>query len=253
MGQQAARREEGTSRKKRQGIVGALFYFFVLIGWLSVISWFFLGVYFGLCQMVQGQDRINEQINNMIEMNTTLLSSEDHFWLGNAYTAFEAGEKKIVYAALIKTHLSDGWQWLDEKIRQGNELVQQKSPGWKDKEAGIWYRIFYPLTQVFLGCAIVIGMRLFIFLLSLPLFILWVVLGIVDGLVQRDIRKFQGARESTYFFHRIKKAWHSSFFVPLFLYLVWPYAINPAWFLVPMAVGLGLMMQLSLRSFKKYV
>jgi len=143
--------------------------------------------------------------------------------------------------------------YLSKNIQQGNESVQQKIPSLKDKEQGIWHHIIYPLTNTCMASAIITAMRLFVFLLSMPLFLLLIGWVIVDGLVQRDIRKFQAARESTYLFHRIKMAWQSTFFIPLFLYLVWPYAVNPSWFLMPMAVVLGLMMQVSLRSFKKYV
>lgn len=46
--------------------------------------------------------------------------------------------------------------------------------------------------------------RIKIFCNALPLMTLIVVIFLVDGLVQRDIRKFQFARESTYLFHRTK-------------------------------------------------
>ena len=61
----------------------------------------------------------------------------------------------------------------------------------------------------------------------IPLFSLSLSIGLVDGLVQRDIRKFQGARESTLLFHRIKRCGAAIFFLPLFAYLAWLSPVSP--------------------------
>lgn len=95
--------------------------------------------------------------------------------------------------------------------------------------------------------------RLFIFILALPLFILMLLVFITDGLVKRDIRKFQGARESTLIFHRIKGLSAFCFFVPFFIYLALPMAISPVFILLPQILLFSSVTALSITYFKKYL
>ena len=103
------------------------------------------------------------------------------------------------------------------------------------------------------GIVAVVVNRLWIFITALPLLALSLGLGLIEGLVQRDIRKFQGARETTLLFHRIKRCGTALFFIPFFLYLAWLSPLSPQWFFIPMAVGLGLWLALTMRFFKKSV
>ncbi len=103
------------------------------------------------------------------------------------------------------------------------------------------------------GIAAVILSRLWILLTALPLFLFTLSLGLVDGLVQREIRKHQGARESTLLFHRIKRGGTVIFCLPLLAYFVWLSPVSPLWFLMPTAAATGLWLTLSIRYFKKYV
>lgn len=111
----------------------------------------------------------------------------------------------------------------------------------------------YQLLPLLSGCSAVIAMRLWVLMTALPLFLLSLSMGLVDGLVQRDIRKFQGARESTLLFHRIKRCGAVIFFLPLLAYFAWLSPVSPLWFLMPMAIALGCWLALGLRLFKKYV
>ena len=58
-------------------------------------------------------------------------------------------------------------------------------------------------------------------------------IGIVEGLVARDIRRFSGGRESALLYHRAKKYIPVTFLVSIFLYLILPININPQWLFVP--------------------
>jgi len=116
MGQQASRREDGSARKKRRGVIGAIFHFLTLLVGVSFASWFFLWIYFVLGELVQNEEKVDKQINSIVQMNIALLREEDHFLVGNAYTAFESIAKNLLYGALIKTHLSEGWQYLSKNM-----------------------------------------------------------------------------------------------------------------------------------------
>jgi integrating conjugative element membrane protein (TIGR03747 family) len=103
------------------------------------------------------------------------------------------------------------------------------------------------------GIAAVLAMRLWILITALPLWILSLSIGFVDGLVQRDIRKHQGARESALLFHRIKRFGPVIFFIPLFAYLAWLSPCLPLCFFIPIATVMGFWLAYSLRYFKKYI
>jgi integrating conjugative element membrane protein (TIGR03747 family) len=103
------------------------------------------------------------------------------------------------------------------------------------------------------GVVAVVIYRLWVFITALPLLALSLGLGLIDGLVQRDIRKFQGAGETALLFHRLKRGGAALFFVPFFLYMAWLSPVSPLRFFLPMAAGLGLWLALTMRFFKKSV
>ncbi len=109
------------------------------------------------------------------------------------------------------------------------------------------------ILPLFSGTLAVILKRFWVFVTAFPLFFLSLMIGLVDGLVQRDIRKFQGARESSLLFHTIRYSGTALFFLPLLAYFAWLSPVSPAWFFIPMAVMMGLWLTFSFRFFKKYV
>ncbi len=95
--------------------------------------------------------------------------------------------------------------------------------------------------------------RLAIFILALPLISVLLLVFLVDGLVKRDIRKFQGARESTLTFHRNKRAVGFFFFLSFFIYLSLPFAFPPLLFIALQIAVLGIPLNLTATYFKKYL
>jgi integrating conjugative element membrane protein (TIGR03747 family) len=95
--------------------------------------------------------------------------------------------------------------------------------------------------------------RLAVLTLTLPLFALSALVGFVDGLVRRDIRRFGGVYESGFVHHRAR-----AFILPLALlpwgaYLTLPVSVDPLAILLPSAALLGLAVNLTAASFKKYL
>ncbi|QIA03518.1 TIGR03747 family integrating conjugative element membrane protein [Pseudomonas fluorescens] len=95
--------------------------------------------------------------------------------------------------------------------------------------------------------------RLLVLFLSLPLFIIAAFIGLVDGLVCRDIRRFGAGRESGYLYHRVKACLLPLATLPWVLYLAIPMSVDAGLILVPGAVCLGTAVALTSRSFKKYL
>ena len=95
--------------------------------------------------------------------------------------------------------------------------------------------------------------RLLVLVLTIPLFIMATFVGLVDGLVRRDIRKFGAGRESGFIYHRVKASVVPLAVLPWILYLALPISVHPLWILLPSAVLLGLAVNLTAGSFKKYL
>lgn len=95
--------------------------------------------------------------------------------------------------------------------------------------------------------------RLLVLVLTLPLFLLAAFVGMVDGLVRRDIRKFGAGRESGFVYHRAKASLMPLAVLPWILYLTLPVSVHPLLVLLPSAALLGLAVNITAASFKKYL
>lgn len=95
--------------------------------------------------------------------------------------------------------------------------------------------------------------RLLVLVLTLPLFIMAIFVGLVDGLVRRDIRKFGAGRESGFIYHRVKASVIPLAVLPWVIYLTLPISVHPLWILLPSAALLGLAVSITAGSLKKYL
>jgi hypothetical protein len=109
------------------------------------------------------------------------------------------------------------------------------------------------IIDVFLITTEIVCARIVIFIEWLPFMILMLGVLTIDGLVLRDKRKFQGARESTFVFHRLKPLATASFYSLFFIYMVIPYSISPFLFLFAMVTLSGWFIARSIKNFKKYL
>lgn len=95
--------------------------------------------------------------------------------------------------------------------------------------------------------------RLLVLVLTLPLMLTAVFVGLVDGLVRRDVRRFGAGRESGFVYHRAKAALMPLAVLPWVIYLAMPISVHPLLILLPSAALLGLAVALTASSFKKYL
>lgn len=96
-------------------------------------------------------------------------------------------------------------------------------------------------------------LRVFLLLLTTPLFALAILTGFVDGLVRRDIRRFGCGYESGFVYHHAKRSIGPLFFLPWIIYLSLPFTVHPNLILLPAALLLGLSVSVTTGSFKKYL
>lgn len=115
----------------------------------------------------------------------------------------------------------------------------------------------YQQLQDFITAALVIAqvffLRVVILVLSSPIFIMFGIAGLVDGLVQRDLRKFGAGKESGFIYHHAKRVAIPCIFLAWVVYLSLPFSLHPGFVLIPFAILFALGINVSTASFKKYL
>lgn len=99
-----------------------------------------------------------------------------------------------------------------------------------------WLGVYLQAT---VWVALIFIIRVMILFLSLPLFGLVILTGIVDGLVRRDLRRYGAGYESSFVYHHAKRFIKPALYGPCMLYLAWPTAVWPNLFLLPSAMLVG--------------
>ncbi len=100
---------------------------------------------------------------------------------------------------------------------------------------------------------LVFSVRLMVILLSFPILLLVGFAALVDGLVQRDLRRFGGGREYGMVYHSFKSMMKPLLLLPVFFYLAIPFSIHPNFVFVPAATLLALIVFITTSTFKKYL
>ena len=120
-----------------------------------------------------------------------------------------------------------------------------------------WTNQLYVCIEDFVLAAVYVTftyvVRLTILVLATPLFLLAMLTGFVDGLMRRDLRKFGAGRESSFVYHRAKRAVTPLLIVPWIIYLSLPFSLNPLVIFVPCAAMLGVTTAITAATFKKYL
>lgn len=100
---------------------------------------------------------------------------------------------------------------------------------------------------------VVFVVRVSILVLSVPLFVMVVMVAMVEGLSRRDLRRYGAGYESSFLYHHAKRFIRPSLIYPCMLYLSWPTAIYPNLMLLPAALLLGASVTVLMSTFKKYL
>ncbi|ATZ96540.1 TIGR03747 family integrating conjugative element membrane protein [Dickeya fangzhongdai] len=130
----------------------------------------------------------------------------------------------------------------------GNEMARTLN-AWSGWLAG--YLREYLLATVYV--TVITLVRVTILMLSVPLFIMVVIVAVVEGLGRRDLRRFGAGYESSFLYHHAKRLVKPAFYFPCMLYLSWPTSIYPNFLLLPAALLLGTAITVTTASFKKYI
>ena len=199
----------------------------VLLGWLILLSWsMVIWVRFGVNA---AQERLHQLI---IQQRTTLIPFSDlriHApWMKLSVTGL-SNQINTIRHALPQPNIE-----ITDIASDAFQIVKQ------------FWRIIGMVTQVML-------IKLTIVIAALPLFILTMTAGLVDGLNQRAIRTASLGRESSYVFHQLTRYFKRGLTVLLGLWIAIPVNVTPALMFVPVSVLLSVMVSVTASRFKKYL
>lgn len=136
-------------------------------------------------------------------------------------------------------------EWLSTPARPGDgRIVTSLRGGYRSIEPYVLAGM--TITQVF-------ALRLGVLTLAMPVFVLFALVAVVDGLVQRDLRRWGGGRESSFVYHHAKRLMVPSVAMAWVVYLALPFSVHPNWVILPFALINAVTVAITASSFKKYL
>ena len=118
------------------------------------------------------------------------------------------------------------------------------------------HRLYEPIAIFALATTHIVqvfSVRLVILTLATPVFLLFSLLGLVDGLVQRDLRRWGGGRESSYLYHYAKNSVWMFMLSAWVIYLALPMSLHPVFIVLPFSVLFAVSISVTASTFKKYL
>lgn len=148
------------------------------------------------------------------------------------------------------TALANPWIELQGRLEAVPSILGHKTPRlpWAKERSGVKEALSAARHS-----ALSVGIRSLLLLQALPLLILSGLVGTLDGLVQRQVRRFNVQRESGYLHHRAKALFLPLTLLPGFMYLVLPISLSVGCFAIVSAIVSGLMAAIAVGSFKKHL
>ena len=134
---------------------------------------------------------------------------------------------KTYYALFEFTRVVDALEWISQPPAAGEEGLRRKL-----------YSLYRPIAD-FVVAAMqitqVFSVRLAILTLATPVFVLFTLVALVDGFVQRDLRRWGGGRESSFVYHWAKRSALPLMVLSWVVYLALPFSLHPTFVILPFA------------------
>lgn len=182
-----------------------------------------------------------------------------YFWGPNH--SHQVLRQEIAYLSEFNRNLLTGWypaeigRWLLEKtegvisflylreISEAAASVLRNSVG-----VVISYGI-----ESFINTVFIFAVRTAICVSALAGLVLVAIVALVDGLVERDIRRDCGGIESAIIFHRAKRSIKPLTFLSIGGYLTAPVSVDPTYVFLPIMAVIGFAIYTAAKSFKKFL
>lgn len=231
--------EPGTVSRLLTGIAQCLKWLFLSLIFSILVEW--IGMMFWWEEQGLGHSR------QMLVAELQFLGSDfQHSWLTAQPMAFAS-------------HLSDRIYQFAFEWTRFVDLIQWITPVPAAEETGLrpmLHRLYQPVSDFVLAAmqiTQVFAVRLAILALATPVFGLFTVVALVDGLVRRDLRRWGGGRESSFVYHYAKKAAIPLIIMAWVVYLALPFSLHPSWIILPFALAFSFAVTITASTFKKYL
>ena len=161
-------------------------------------------------------------------------------------------------ARLAKRFPDNTYHYLFE-VTRFVDFIRWVSPSPTTNEQGVrptLHKAYQPIAEFVIAMmqvTQVFAVRLAILTLAMPIFLLFSLVALVDGLVQRDLRRWGGGRESSFVYHYAKKAALPLVVLTWVIYLALPFSLHPTFVVLPFAALFALTVAVTASTFKKYL
>ncbi|EGZ3996562.1 TIGR03747 family integrating conjugative element membrane protein [Salmonella enterica subsp. enterica serovar Wichita] len=213
-----------------------------LLGWLALLPGVLVGFCLGAWILAIALEWLGDAFfwrNTCASHSEQVLQATWQWWLGYAGAA----------------------AWLVEDLAFASNTLQQGIAALVHSLNGQSGLFWTEAVTMVIRCALMSAgnvtltflLRLAILLQALPLFVLTIVIGLIDGLVRRDLRRFGAGHESGFVYHHARRMIGSSLAGTGLVWLAIPVFFVPEYILAPASVGSGVAVLIAIGAFKKYL
>lgn len=133
----------------------------------------------------------------------------------------------------------------------------EKPDKYNESQIRLWLKTLYEPVALYIVAAknaiTVFGVRIGVLTLAMPAFVLFGLAALADGLVERDLRRWGGGRESAFMYHHAKKIILPSIILMWIIYLSLPVSVHPNFIILPFALMFSVAVTITAEKFKKYI
>lgn len=224
----------------------------VLTGFAQCLKWLFLSLVFSI--LVEWVGMLCWWEAQGLDHSRQMLVNELHY-LGTDFHRSWITDQPMVFAGNLSDRVYQvAFEWTGLV-----DLIQWLTPIPPPEESGMrpllhrLYRLVSDYVMAAIQITQVFAVRLAILALATPVFGLFTLVALVDGLVRRDLRRWGGGRESSFVYHYAKKAAIPLIIMSWVLYLALPFSVHPSWIILPFALAFSFAVTITAGSFKKYL
>ncbi len=218
----------------------------------KVIQWLLLSLLFSI--VIEWVGMVLWWPDEGIEHSRTMLATE----ISYLESDFKHSVVTSDPARFAKRFADNTYHYLFEVTRLV-DFIRWVSPQPTVDEQGLrptLHKIYQPTAEFVIAMMQItqlFSVRLAILTLAMPVFLLFSLVALVDGLVQRDLRRWGGGRESSFVYHYAKKAALPLVVITWVVYLALPFSLHPTFVVLPFAALFSLSVAVTASTFKKYL
>ncbi|ENZ7681742.1 DUF4400 domain-containing protein [Klebsiella aerogenes] len=213
-----------------------------LLGWIALLPGVLVGFCLGTWMLAIALEWLGEAFlwrNTCASHSEQVLQATWQWWRGSAGAPV----------------------WLVENLAIVSDALQQGLAALIASLNGQSGLFWTETVTTVIRCALLSGgnvtltflLRLAILLQALPLFALIIFVGLIDGLVRRDLRRFGAGHDSGFVYHYGRGMIFSCLLVTFLVWLTAPIILKPIYTLIPGVILTASIASVTIGAFKKYL